>query len=85
MSFVKVLNAVLIITIYHTLLCKLTFLRELNRFYPQAVIQRPEVNISTPVKEFLAYGLDSSVSFVKKPLELQVPRLDKVRCLYHVL
>ncbi|KAK3891329.1 hypothetical protein Pcinc_004773 [Petrolisthes cinctipes] len=46
--------------------------------YLQSVIQRPEVNISTPVKEFLAYGLDSSVSFVKKPLELQVPRLDKL-------
>lgn len=46
--------------------------------YLQSVIQRPEVNISTPVKEFLAYGLDSSVSFVKKPLELHVPRLDKL-------
>lgn len=46
--------------------------------YLQSVIQRPEVNISTPVKEFLAYGLDSSVSFVKKPLELNVHRLDKL-------
>ncbi|XP_064115048.1 uncharacterized protein LOC135221153 [Macrobrachium nipponense] len=46
--------------------------------YLQSVIQRPELNISTPVKEFLAYGLDSSVSFVKKPLELHVPRLDKL-------
>nr|XP_027210457.1 uncharacterized protein LOC113803843 [Penaeus vannamei] len=46
--------------------------------YLQSVIQRPEVNISTPVKEFLAYGSDSSVSFVKKPLELHVPRLDKL-------
>lgn len=44
----------------------------------QSLIQRPEVNISTPVKEFLAYGSDASVSFVKKPLELNVPRLDKV-------
>ena len=46
--------------------------------HQQSVIQRPEVNISTPVKEFLAYGSDASVSFVKKPLELHVPRLDKV-------
>ncbi|KAK7086619.1 hypothetical protein SK128_026148 [Halocaridina rubra] len=46
--------------------------------YLQSVIQRPELNISTPVKEFLAYGLDSSVSFIKKPLELHVPRLDKL-------
>ncbi|KAG7170283.1 Sorting nexin-19-like [Homarus americanus] len=46
--------------------------------YLQSVIQRPEVNISTHVKEFLAYGSDSSVSFVKKPLELHVPRLDKL-------
>uniref|UniRef100_A0A0P4WIV1 PX domain-containing protein n=1 Tax=Scylla olivacea TaxID=85551 RepID=A0A0P4WIV1_SCYOL len=46
--------------------------------YLQSVIQRPEVNISTPVKEFLAYGSDASVSFVKKPLELHVPRLDKL-------
>ncbi|KAG0718419.1 Sorting nexin-19 [Chionoecetes opilio] len=46
--------------------------------YLQSVIQRPEVNISTPVKEFLAYGSDASISFVKKPLELNVPRLDKL-------
>ncbi|XP_076061972.1 uncharacterized protein LOC143037509 [Oratosquilla oratoria] len=46
--------------------------------YLQAVIQRPEINISLPMKEFLAYGSDASVAFVKKPLELSVPRLDKL-------
>ncbi|CAL4126515.1 unnamed protein product, partial [Meganyctiphanes norvegica] len=52
--------------------------RQFLEKYLQAVIQRSEVNISTQVKEFLAYGHDSSVSFSKKSLEINVSRLDKL-------
>ena len=52
--------------------------------YLQNIIQRPSLNSSLPLKEFLAYGSDASVAFSKKPLELNVPRLDKV-IEYHII
>ncbi|RXG56786.1 Sorting nexin-19 [Armadillidium vulgare] len=52
--------------------------RQFLEKYLQALIQRSPINTSAQLKDFLAYGSDSSISFVKKPLEINIPRLDKL-------
>lgn len=45
--------------------------------YLQSLLQRVEINSSALMREFLAYGYNTPITFAGKPVGVSLPRLDK--------
>ncbi|CAM1300377.1 Uncharacterised protein g2688 [Pycnogonum litorale] len=58
----------------HTVEQRRKFLQQ----YLQTLCQTEDVCTSAELREFMAYGINANIAFVRKPIEISIPRIDKI-------